>query len=87
MQVRSENELLNLVMHWLKAYKQTNGSAHVEITEDTNLMESGVLDSLGFIELLMFIETQSGCQIDLMDIDPGEFSVVKSLCEIALRNH
>ena len=83
MQVRSENELLNLVMHWLREYKQTNGSDHVEITEDTNLIESGVLDSLGFIELIVFIETQNGFQIDLIDVDPGEFSVVKSLCGIA----
>src|SRR3989442_1117867 len=87
MQVQSENALLDLVMHWLREHKQTNGSAHVEISEDTNLMESGVLDSLGFIELIMFIETQSGCQIDLMDVDPAEFAVVKSLCGIALRNH
>jgi len=87
MQVRSENELLNLVMQWLREHKQTNGSARVEITEDTNLMDTGVLDSFGFIELILFIETWSGCQIDLMDVDPAEFSIVKSLCGIALRNH
>jgi acyl carrier protein len=75
------------VMQWLREHKQTNSSAHVEITEDTNLMDSGILDSLGFIELLLFIDSKSGCQIDLTDVDPAEFSVVKSLCEIALRNH
>jgi acyl carrier protein len=86
MKLQSESELLNLVMEWLRDHKQRNGSGQVEITADTNLMDSGVLDSLGFVELILFIETQSGCQIDLMDVDPAEFSVVKSLCGIAWRH-
>jgi len=49
-------------------------------------MASGLLDSFGFIDLLLFIESQSGTKIDLMDVDPSQFVVVKGLCNIALAN-
>ncbi len=83
---QSETELINLIVSWVKENKQTNGSANVQITGDTNLLESGLLDSFGFVELILFIENQSGCEIDLTDVDPEEFCVVKGLCRIALRN-
>lgn len=83
---QSETELINLIVSWVKENKQTNGSANVQITGDTNLLESGLLDSFGFVELILFIENQSGREIDLTDVDPEEFCVVKGLCGIALRN-
>ncbi len=84
---QSETKLINLIVSWVEENKQPNGSANVQITGDTNLLESGLLDSLGFVELILFIENQSGCEIDLTDVDPQEFCVVKGLCRIALRNH
>ena len=82
---QSEKKLVDLVINWVRVNGRTNGFAE-EITGDTNLLESGLLDSLGFVELILFIENQSGWQVDLTDVDPAEFSVVKGLCGIALRN-
>ena len=87
MKPQSENDLVNLVIKWVKEDQQTNGSTSPEVTPDTDLMESGLLDSSGFVDLILFIESQTGSQIDLNDVDPGEFSVVKHLSQIALRNH
>jgi acyl carrier protein len=52
---------------------QANGNGH-ELTRHTNLIESGLLDSIGFVELIVFMEGQPGCNIDLADVDPDEFS-------------
>jgi len=83
----SEIALVEVVINWLRENAQANGSDKAEITPDTNLIASGVLTSLGIIELLLFIEDCTGCRIDLTDVEPTEFSVVESLCRLALRNH
>jgi acyl carrier protein len=82
----SENEFVDLIVNWLRKHTQTNGNGHVEITDHTDLMASGLLDSIAFVELIVFIETQIGRNIDLTDVDPEEFSTVNGLSSIALNN-
>jgi acyl carrier protein len=83
---QTESALVELVINWVKDNKLTNGASSAQITEDTNLLESGLLDSFGFIEMILFVEQQSRCKIDLTDVEPAEFCVVKGLCQIALRS-
>lgn len=71
------------MINWIRDYKQTDG---LKISPETNLIESGLLDSFAFVELILFIESLDGCQIDLSDVDPGEFTLVRGLCRIALKN-
>lgn len=86
MKPQLEIELIDLVVHWVKKNMQPNGNRRVEVNANTDLMESGVLDSIGFVELIVFMESQIGCPIDLTDVDPSEFTTVNGLCRIALRN-
>jgi len=79
-------ELDDLITKWVRKNAQTNGNGDVELTRYTNLMESGLLDSIGFVELIVFMEGQTGCNIDLTDVDPSEFTTVEGLSRIALRN-
>ena len=85
MKSQCEGDLVELVVKWVRENAATNGSGP-EVTADTDLMESELLDSFGFVELMMFLESQTGHKIDLTDVDPSEFSVVKGLSKIALRN-
>ena len=86
MKPRLEIELDDLIIKWVRKNAQTNGNGRVELTRHTNLLESGLLDSIGFVELIVFMEGQTGCNIDLTDVDPGEFTTVEGLSRIALRN-
>ena len=86
MKPQSESEVVDLIVNWVRKNTQRNDNGQVEITEDTNLMESGLLDSIGFVGLIVFVERQMGCNVDLIDVDPGEFSTVKGLARVALRN-
>jgi acyl carrier protein len=86
MKPRLEIELDDLIIKWVRKNAQTNGNGQVEFTRHTNLMESGLLDSIGFVELIVFMEGQTGCNIDLTDVDPSEFTTVEGLSRIALRN-
>jgi len=81
----AEKELIDLVVGWVKQNAR-NGSNHTEISESTNLLESGLLDSFAFVDLVLFIENCTRQKIDLTDVAPEEFTVVKSLCHLALQN-
>lgn len=86
MKLVAEKELIDLVVGWVKKNGPNGGSSHTEISEGTNLLESGLLDSFAFVDLVLFIENYTGKKIDLIDVDPEEFTVVKSLCHLALQN-
>jgi len=83
----SEIELVELVVGWVRQNRLNNDQADLEIGADTDLMSSGLLDSLSFVELIVHIESKGGCKIDLTDAEPAEFSVVKGLCRLALKDH
>jgi acyl carrier protein len=82
----SEAQLVDLVIEWVRSNHRPGNSRNGEISAGTDLIASGMLDSFGFIDLIVFIETQSGCRIELTDVDPSEFCIVKGLCRITLRN-
>ena len=84
MTTQTEDGLVGLAIDWVKTNRLPNGAGNVQITEDTNLFESGLLDSFGFVELLLFLESQCGRKIDLINVDAAEFSVLKGLCRVLL---
>jgi methoxymalonate biosynthesis acyl carrier protein len=54
---------------------------HLEVPgPDTDLIESGLLDSLQLVELLVQIEQQMGCRIPLDEVD---FDDLRSVARIA----
>lgn len=78
----SQEQLQQLVIDWIKANKRT--SNHVEIAVDAELLGTGILDSFGFLDLIMHIESKTGLQVDLAD--PSKFEVVRGLCNLALKS-
>ncbi len=82
----NRKQLTELIIQWVRQNGHFEQFSDPQITEDTDLMASGLLDSFGFVDLLLFIESQSGIKVDLTDVDPSEFALVKGLCDIALSN-
>jgi len=79
----SQEQLQQLVIEWIETNKRT--SNHVGISAETELLGTGILDSFGFLDLIMHIENKTGLQIDLADADPSEFAVVRGICNLALK--
>jgi acyl carrier protein len=57
-----------------------------EIADDRDLIADGLLDSVGFIELLLFVERETGYKVDLSDIDPSQFTTLRGLCAVVMGN-
>lgn len=85
MSVLTEDALVEMILDWVKKNSSKAKSRAAEINSDTDLVATGLLDSFGFIDLIVHLEKNGGCRIDLTDAEPAEFAVVKGLCRIALK--
>lgn len=59
---------------------QTTGNAAV--AGDTELHESGLIDSLTMMDLLVFIESEFGVRLDFVDLTPEQFSSPRSISRL-----
>jgi acyl carrier protein len=60
--------------------------AVLPLENSTPLLDSGVLDSLGLLRLVIFIQDQFGIVIDDLDVVPEHFASVDAICAY-LRAH
>ena len=56
-----------------------------QIDDDVNLLEAGVIDSFGVLELIGSLEEQFGLSLDLEDVDPRDLATVGPLSRIVAR--
>jgi acyl carrier protein len=50
------------------------------LQNDTQLLESGILDSLALLRLLVFLEEEFTIQLDDFDFIPDNFNTVDAIC-------
>lgn len=48
-------------------------TGQTSINVDTELQESGIIDSLLMMDLLVFVETEFGVRLDFQDLTPDAF--------------
>jgi acyl carrier protein len=87
MKALREEELVALIADWVRNNQPGSGSMNVELTEKTDLVGDGLLDSMGFIELMVYVEQTTGRKIDLSEVDPSEFTRLKGFCRCVLQQN
>ena len=55
-------------------------AALLPLTNDTSLLDSGILDSLSLLRLVVFLEEQFGLTMGDADLLPENFSSVNAIC-------
>ena len=70
------------VIERIQAAAAANGRSIEGLDDDFNIVDSGVLDSIGFIDLITSIEDQFDLEIDLSEVDPDEFTTVAGLVNV-----
>jgi acyl carrier protein len=78
----TQDQFVEIISSWLRGNKQT--SDNQQISADTELLGSGLLDSFDFLDLIVHIESQTGRKIDLSVLDPNEFATVRGLWTLTL---
>ena len=54
--------------------------ALLPLTDETSLLESGILDSLSLLRLVVFLEERFGIMVDDADLLPENFASVDAIC-------
>jgi acyl carrier protein len=56
----------------LRLLEEGNQDSHFEFRDDTSLIRSGLLDSLGLFRLALWIEKETRSKLDLESLDPAK---------------
>lgn len=67
-----EKSLVGWVVDWIE-------EGDIDIDPDTDLLEAGLVDSMGLVGLVTFLEEQTGAEFDFATFDPGEGASVRGL--------
>ena len=54
--------------------------ALLPLANDTPLLDSGILDSLGLLRLVVFLEERFGITMNDVDLLPANFASVNAIC-------
>ena len=69
----------SILLDWVGENNQADDPENLVVDVTTNLLESGVLDSVGLLDLLAFAESKTGLVIDLTALDHDEFDSILTI--------
>jgi acyl carrier protein len=72
---RLEQTLIDWVLAW------TEGALAAEFSANTDLLTSGVLDSIGFTGLIMCLEAETGIEFDYQLAEARDGTSIRELLE------
>jgi acyl carrier protein len=67
--------------HLLKKSKAQGKDIPSDLPDDCDLLLSGIIDSLGLLELIVAVSEYFSREIDFEALDPEEMTVVGPLCK------
>jgi acyl carrier protein len=73
------DEIRNLILSCLENSSSVAGLSLREMSDDFDMLEEGIIDSIGFMRLIAELEERLGVRIDFDGLDPTQLTVVGSL--------
>jgi acyl carrier protein len=81
----SAESLVLVLLDELQPALHRVGRHPATIEGSLNLVESGLLDSIAFLQLLATLERRTGVELNLFDIDPEDFTTIDGLLTLLER--
>lgn len=75
----SPEQAQQLVIDVLSCWLTPLGLSASELAGETDLIAAKIVDSVGFLDLVLELETRADVELDLSDLDPAEFVTVNGL--------
>ena len=63
----------------LSLWLEKKALADIELSDDLNIIEAGIISSLDILELILFIEQLKGQKFNLKNIKAGSFNSINSI--------
>ena len=74
----NEAEVKSKLRSWIISKSKQQIADH-DLTDDTPVIESGLLSSLDVVEFILYIESILGDEIDLEDLEPEVFTSTNTM--------
>ena len=75
--------LIQAAVTWIRENRRTARSADITISASTPLLQEGILDSLGLVSLVAFLEKLTGNPME--ELEEEDLRTLDGLCSAALR--
>jgi acyl carrier protein len=82
----TENELTKFIIKQLETRFKRIGFIEKYLLSDFNLVQTGILDSMQFIELISLLEKEFKIELDFENELPGSFTTLSGLVRLALKS-
>lgn len=80
MSTERQLEIRRIVIDWLDDnYHFGEAEERLRDDEDKSFLRNGVLDSMGFVKLVLHLEQACGVVIDRKDISPANFDSLRKI--------
>jgi acyl carrier protein len=76
----SAEHVRSLVLEKLQPSLTAKGLRMEDIPDNYDLLTEGVIDSMGFLQLIAGVEAQLGTTVDFEDLDPENLTVIGPFC-------
>jgi len=77
MSVRDKDSVFLILRDWL--HKTNPAAAAMHLDPDTDIIDSRILESLQVVELILFLEQQTGRDILVEQLDPDTLRTLNSI--------
>lgn len=75
-----EQAVRRLVIDWLDDnYHFGEAASAIGDNDEKSFLQNGILDSLGFVKLILHIEQSCAVRIDRKDVSPANFDSLKKI--------
>ncbi len=81
-----ETEIKNYVLEHLKDVLKGEDINQFAVDGDIDLIGSGIISSLGFVELIAGIEQKFKIEIDFEKYDPSSYTTISGLASLAVKS-
>ena len=78
----TEKEIKTFILRFLQEKSRRLGIKEKFLLSDFELIKSGLLDSMSFLDLITELETHFKIQIDFEDKNPSEFTTLAGLIRV-----
>ena len=75
------NEYEKTIAEWIQE-NCMKGKTNIELTPETSLLVSSILDSLQFMSLVDYLSEQYSVEIDEDDMSPDNFESIRTIAEL-----
>jgi len=76
---KTYNEIKKIIIDFISDDVRRSGMKIEDIQDDFDLLQSGLIDSFKFIDLISLVEEKSDIEIDLAELDAEGFATISGL--------